>query len=160
MSKFEIYPMSRYVEEQMRIFNSFQQYFIIVFALFFLIIFACRGQHVIPEASTEPPPGTTGQGHRFIEEGRQDFLADRHFITEGLACKDCHGTESPGERASVEQCLKCHGSYEDVAALTEHLSMNPHRSHYGVIQCVLCHKSHEKSSFYCNTCHFFDVEVP
>ena len=151
--------MNRYVEEQMKISNSFQQYFIIVLALFFLIIFACRGRHVIPEPSTEAP-AATGMKHRFSEKDRQNFLADRHAVTEGFTCRDCHGTDSPEENASVDKCLDCHGGYEDVAALTEHLSMNPHKSHYGVIGCVLCHKSHEKSTFYCNTCHFFDVEVP
>ena len=81
---------------------------------------------------------------------------------QNATCRDCHLTDSPKVKASSEQCLECHGSYEDVAELTmEAFPVNPHNSHYGNMKCTQCHVIHGRSVLYCNTCHFFpDVKVP
>jgi nitrate/TMAO reductase-like tetraheme cytochrome c subunit len=54
-----------------------------------------------------------------------------------------------------EECLECHehGSYDEVVAMTAHLDeevgANPHDSHYGEMECRLCHKMHQESEDYC-----------
>ncbi|HBL25170.1 MAG TPA: hypothetical protein DDZ40_13815, partial [Deltaproteobacteria bacterium] len=30
---------------------------------------------------------------------------------------------------------------------------NPHKSHLGTIDCVVCHKAHQSSKAYCLDCH-------
>ncbi|RKX79845.1 MAG: hypothetical protein DRP87_01595 [Spirochaetes bacterium] len=30
----------------------------------------------------------------------------------------------------------------------------------GEINCNFCHRIHGESVFFCNRCHFFDIEVP
>lgn len=86
-------------------------------------------------------------------------LGDRH-TQRGINCELCHGSLPPKELVSMEQCLRCHGSYQQVAALTQKLSPNPHDSHYGKMRCTLCHKVHKDSVLYCNTCHSFEFKVP
>jgi len=86
-----------------------------------------------------------------------DHWHARHSVT----CVDCHGTFFPKHRLTVEQCLKCHGSYQDLAALTEDVyPTNPHDSHLGEVRCTRCHKAHKEPALYCNKCHVFDLEVP
>ena len=47
-----------------------------------------------------------------------DFLADRH-AARGVQCASCHIDGAPtADNASMEACLKCHGSYADVIART------------------------------------------
>ena len=65
-----------------------------------------------------------------------------------------------------EECLECHehGSYDEVVEMTAHLDeevgANPHDSHYGEMECRLCHRMHEESEDYCAQCHAWGFEVP
>jgi len=88
-----------------------------------------------------------------------NFLDHKHAMN-GITCKECHGTFLPKDVKVAGKCQGCHGSYTEVAALTKKASLNPHESHFGVIKCELCHKTHEESSLYCNECHLFNVKVP
>jgi hypothetical protein len=88
-------------------------------------------------------------------------LDDRH-AQHDIPCDLCHGKPAGEDAGSTGQCLKCHVSYERVAALTKSkgVSPNPHDSHYGEIRCTLCHRVHKDSELYCNGCHSFDLKVP
>jgi hypothetical protein len=88
-------------------------------------------------------------------------LDDRH-TQQRITCELCHGNPTGEDAGSTGQCLKCHVSYERIAALTKGkgVSPNPHDSHYGEIRCTLCHRVHKDSELYCNTCHSFDLKVP
>jgi cytochrome c nitrite reductase small subunit len=92
---------------------------------------------------------------------------------EGLVCLDCHEqvvleqvheearagtTQLKGRRFSMESCLDCHvpnehRSYEEIISRTEELARNPHDSHYGELECSICHKMHKVSVDYCAQCH-------
>jgi nitrate/TMAO reductase-like tetraheme cytochrome c subunit len=65
--------------------------------------------------------------------------------------------------ATKEFCLKCHGSYDKLAALTANYDpdsgRNPHQSHNGELDCYNCHKSHGQSTLYCAQCHS-DMKIP
>jgi cytochrome c nitrite reductase small subunit len=66
----------------------------------------------------------------------------------------------------MEECLQCHehGTYEEIvettADLVETVGANPHASHYGEMECRLCHKMHKESEDYCAQCHAWGFEVP
>ena len=104
---------------------------------------------------------------------------------EGLACLDCHEPtiqqqmdelavylqgdyEVPLKdlKYRMEDCLACHehGDYEEIIEMTadleEELGANPHASHYGEMECRLCHKMHGESDDYCAQCHAYGFEVP
>ena len=83
-----------------------------------------------------------------------------HHKNADLECCDCHGPGAVSSYQPVETkgCLSCHGSMEDVAALTKHLDaeeVNPHNSyHYGPkLDCFVCHSEHKQSESLCNFCH-------
>ncbi|WP_462327601.1 cytochrome c3 family protein [Desulfobaculum sp.] len=78
----------------------------------------------------------------------------------GTNCELCHGANNPSTAPDDRNCLKCHGTREQVAQLTAKLDHNPHNSpHYGTdAPCTTCHKEHEESTVYCNTCHPFHYE--
>jgi len=65
-----------------------------------------------------------------------------------------------------EDCYGCHehGSYEEIVQMTAELEdtvgANPHASHYGDMECRLCHKMHKESEDYCAQCHDWGFEVP
>jgi cytochrome c nitrite reductase small subunit len=65
-----------------------------------------------------------------------------------------------------ESCYECHehGTYEEIvemtAELAETVGANPHASHYGEMECRLCHRMHEESEDYCAQCHVWGFEVP
>ena len=69
-------------------------------------------------------------------------------------------------RFSKEFCLGCHEheSYAQLAemtkALEEEIGANPHDSHYGELECRLCHKVHRASQDYCANCHTWGWKVP
>jgi hypothetical protein len=90
----------------------------------------------------------------------QNFLADRH-IKRGASCTDCHGTSAPRHGAVVDMnaCMKCHGTFDQVAKLTASLGKrNPHDSHIGQLDCTVCHHGHSQSELYCANCHT-DLEL-
>lgn len=98
----------------------------------------------------------------------------------GLTCQECHtrtvrdgwreilstATHSfdvplKDNKPRTETCLRCHGSYEIVAARTQKLigrdgfalGRNPHDSHWGALDCGICHKMHKPSVDFCSRCH-------
>ena len=80
----------------------------------------------------------------------------------GIGCSDCHHDLSKAGYLSSDECLACHGSFEEVAALTKDLERNPHNSpHYGIrVDCDLCHLVHRKSENMCGQCHSWTLTVP
>jgi cytochrome c nitrite reductase small subunit len=101
------------------------------------------------------------------------FLAQAH-AEESVSCLECHEPtiqqqvdelvkfvtndyEIPLEEREFDQewCLRCHehGSYEELIQRTEELELNPHDSHYGEMECSICHKVHRESEDYCALCH-------
>jgi hypothetical protein len=107
------------------------------------------------------------------------FLANTHQGL-GLVCQDCHtrtvragltelvsnathSYEVPlkDHRVRPEECLRCHESYQVLAARTRDLKgpdgfplgRNPHDSHWGPIDCGICHKMHRTSVDLCAGCH-------
>lgn len=104
-----------------------------------------------------------------------ELLASKHRQA-GVTCQDCHkssyvdkvkegtkyitgqySTPLPGLKVSQQECLRCHGSYEKVAALTAKMEPNPHENpHFGNLECSSCHKMHKESKVYCAQCHNFD----
>jgi cytochrome c nitrite reductase small subunit len=111
------------------------------------------------------------------------YLDHRHAI-KGVTCDDCHiepgknrimemgkytkegidyvtgnyPTPLPQANLSKEYCLKCHGTYSELAQKTSNVTPNPHQSHLGEIQCQLCHKSHKPFENYCLKCHKWNFQ--
>ncbi len=102
-----------------------------------------------------------------------DYLANEHAEA-AIPCQSCHSrtmSDSLGEivtyargeyetpleeqEYSKEWCFQCHehGSYEELIQRTEELELNPHDSHYGEMECNICHKVHRASEDYCAQCH-------
>ena len=77
-----------------------------------------------------------------------------------VSCSSCHAKFAVEEEFSMEVCLKCHGSYADMALITKNTEPNPHESHLGEINCTFCHKIHEPSVDLCEQCHAFDFKMP
>ena len=78
----------------------------------------------------------------------------------GTNCALCHGAENPTKAADDANCLKCHGTREQVAQLTAELEPNPHDSpHYGFdVPCSTCHMEHKPAEIYCSSCHAFKYD--
>lgn len=86
-----------------------------------------------------------------------------------FSCVDCHGEETPLEEYYLipsQSCFNCHGSPEDVAALTPQYDgkggINPHNSFHldTRIECYMCHQEHKPSRNYCAQCHDANVWMP
>lgn len=90
----------------------------------------------------------------------EPWLADRH-VSRGTGCAACHQENPPSKPVLSEQCMKCHGSYEEIAARTDDGDINPHQSHLGEPDCTNCHKGHAAPSLMCEQCHQFnELKVP
>jgi cytochrome c3-like protein len=114
------------------------------------------------------------------------FLANTHAQAK-IVCQDCHtrtvkaamtelvsnvthSYEVPlkDHRVRPEDCLRCHGSYEYLGELTKDLKgpdgyslgRNPHDSHWGRLDCGICHKMHKASVDFCSACHGFPITGP
>jgi hypothetical protein len=89
---------------------------------------------------------------RDFRSDKPPFLADR-LLAKGLDCRACH-TE-PGKKATGEACLKCHGSFEEVAKRTRDMDPNPHANHSTDYDpdCTRCHHGHKANEVYCVKCH-------
>lgn len=74
-------------------------------------------------------------------------------------CDACHGTSEPVKRAPASSCIECHDGYPGIGEITKGVEPNPHDSHQGEIRCTACHKVHEPSVLYCNSCHSFELEM-
>jgi hypothetical protein len=110
------------------------------------------------------------------------FTAYTHAAV-GLVCQDCHtrtlrdglrelasnvthSYQLPLKDHNVSpdvECFRCHVSYEYLAGLTKDLrgpdgfslGRNPHDSHWGPLECSVCHKMHKPSVDFCSECHGF-----
>lgn len=97
----------------------------------------------------------------------------------GFGCLNCHeqgvlvevhrsadstATSINERKFPKESCLKCHGSYANLIALTKDSTeltviadeaVNPHDTHLGEVDCYYCHKMHKKFKpiNYCYDCH-------
>lgn len=107
-----------------------------------------------------------------------DYLAQRHADA-AIRCQTCHPqTVSKGVhnifvrvrgnyrlrrlRVPKRMCLQCH-AHDSYAALVERTGgrkKNPHQSHYGEIDCRICHKMHQPSVDYCSACHDPTTRAP
>ena len=90
-------------------------------------------------------------------------LADFHLL--GNNCESCHATEAgpTDDNLTYEnaQCIRCHGSLEELADVGVKAGVSPHKSHLiGEVSCTACHNGHEKSVSYCDACHSFPHEIP
>jgi hypothetical protein len=111
--------------------------------------------------------------------GEATAMGSGHY-KDDVVCIDCHEPtleqqmeeleiyisgdyETPLKQRRFDQewCLRCHGSYEEIAEQPAVLEMerNPHGSHYGELDCRICHKMHQTSELYCASCHD-DVTIP
>jgi hypothetical protein len=114
---------------------------------------------------------------------KSDFLAHQHEKA-GVGCLECHEVPLKQQKDHLAKskkkqykepleereygndlCLRCHGSYKDLIERTKDfrakgLPKNPHGSHYGEIDCNLCHKAHRTSVDYCAQCHQPGVSKP
>jgi hypothetical protein len=112
-----------------------------------------------------------------------DFLDHKHGKS-GIGCLECHQLTPQQEKQHVakfnkktykfpleereygnEMCFRCHGNYKDIIERLKDyrgkgLSRNPHESHYGEMDCNLCHKAHKTSIDYCSQCHQPVVNKP
>jgi fumarate reductase flavoprotein subunit len=84
----------------------------------------------------------------------------------GVTCVECHPGAKGGkvkvddnERVPNLSCVRCHGDLKAVGAGTPG-PLNPHLSHLGETSCTLCHRGHEPSRSYCQSCHAFDMKIP
>jgi fumarate reductase flavoprotein subunit len=97
-------------------------------------------------------------------------LAKKH-VDAGITCTQCHTSGIPAKKAAgdsnlsrlatKEACLKCHGSYKELAEKTVGYQkpFNPHYSHYGELNCYTCHRVHQASEQFCTSCHM-EMKVP
>ncbi len=115
----------------------------------FAVVAACAAVFLTPAAAQSPPAPGAGHG----------FLIDKH-VAAGLSCDACHAENPPAKAADQSACIKCHGSYKDIAAKTAADQPNPHASHLGDIPCASCHHVHQASVTYCAQCHNFDLTTP
>ena len=97
-------------------------------------------------------------GSYFRSWAASSFLDFRHARA-GFTCEHCHETYFP-KGGSSEACIRCHGSYKNLAVLTKAVRPNPHASHQTDLACTNCHKAHQKSKLYCDLCHSFELQVP
>jgi nitrate/TMAO reductase-like tetraheme cytochrome c subunit len=89
-----------------------------------------------------------------------NHLADRH-AQNGVECAGCHVEKVPSKAPKMDTCLKCHGgSYEELAKAPAEKKPNPHYTHVGDKECIVCNKGHKAPEFFCNDCHKFKVQMP
>ena len=106
-----------------------------------------------------------------------NLLASKHAAL-GINCLGCHDETqlvTAHQNVNVNMtvpllnypqsfCLKCHGSYAALIALTANsqafltpdgTAINPHNTHLGPIDCSNCHQIHNQSPGinYCYSCH-------
>jgi len=119
-------------------------------------------------------PGYCANCHadpHFSSWEHSDYLADKHAKA-AIRCQTCHPqTISKGAhniftrlkgnfklrrlRVPKQMCFQCHAhpSYAELIERTSGTKRNPHKSHYGEIDCRICHKMHQASVDYCSACH-------
>ena len=99
---------------------------------------------------------------------------------EGITCLECHEPTIKQQINEVivfvtgdykiplrerklpkEKCFECHDNYEVLIPLTEEgFERNPHNSHWGEMECHICHNMHRDSVDYCAQCHDPVTDAP
>ncbi len=148
-----------------------------LFALMLMVLLAA-GADAADRTSGGARQTTAAQRTKPTQEDRQLFdkataswknssFTDHLHQQKGVGCVDCHGKSRPvkGDAADNATCSKCHGDYPALAARSKLpaklANRNPHASHLGDIDCVVCHKAHTVSAPYCLGCHTnFDMRIP
>lgn len=123
-------------------------------------------QKVLPKEHKDTIPMTGADCGECHKSGPSSLrtklpLAHLHQLN-GTACRDCHDSKEAPQALTTQQCLACHGSYDEVAAGTAGSDPDPHNSpHYGKEQdCDLCHHQHQASENFCSQCHEWKLTVP
>lgn len=134
-----------------------------------LLMFSTQGSVATTEASPQAakeqeavgynPSAATQVREKTREMLGRKTLKDYHYKVHqnGNSCQLCHTGEAPTSPPDDANCIRCHGTPEQVAKLTENLERNPHNSpHYGYyVPCTTCHKEHQESKVLCADCHTF-----
>ena len=105
---------------------------------------------------------TISSGTESVKGGKiGEALSSKHKKYAELTCDDCHMTTTL-TGITTDQCLSCHGSFEEVAAVTKNMDPDPHDSpHYGKeLDCDLCHHEHSVSENFCAQCHEWELILP
>jgi hypothetical protein len=108
-----------------------------------------------------------------------EYEAHLHAVEE-VECLDCHESSVRQQmdeltkfvakdykiplrerKLKQEVCLSCkeHDSYPELAETTKDWPRNVHASHWGDMECYLCHKQHRPNVLYCTKCHT-DLTLP
>lgn len=124
-----------------------------------------------PSTQTAQKVKQTQEDKRLFQQATASWktssFMDHLHQQKGVGCTDCHGKTTPVKGDTVENttCSNCHGTYPVIAARSKLpakiANRNPHSSHLGDIDCVVCHKAHTVSESYCLGCHAkFDMKMP
>lgn len=159
---------------------------IAVFVLVGVVIVGGAGGVAFWEYHEQPRfCGTCHIMQPYLDSWQESDLGAHYHAEYEVACLDCH-VASLGQQVhelvvyvqgnydlplsemeySMEDCFRCHehGSYEQIIEMTADLKSevgaNPHDSHYGEMECRLCHKMHRESEDYCAQCHSYGWAVP
>lgn len=165
---------------------TFRNFLFAGFVLVFLI-FAAGDLMAAEKSPYQDDPRSCGGCHiikPYVDSWKNsDFLAHKHG-TAKVACAECHKLSAKQKNRNVvafknkkykspleereygnDLCFGCHGSYQEVRERTKDfgakgLLRNPHESHYGDLDCNMCHKMHRTSIDYCSQCHETGVNKP
>ncbi len=88
-------------------------------------------------------------------------LSHLHLLSD-ISCSDCHGKKKKETSLSSDDCHTCHDGFDAIVSLTSSIEPNPHDSHYGEMDCDVCHHLHSPSENFCNQpgCHTIYYVVP
>lgn len=151
-----------------------------VFIVAAALVVSLAGVAGCAPGATEPKESTMKDGAQIavntdplsneVASNEEQHRANKH-LTYSTQCEDCHIGESDPHAAPVtdEGCRNCH-DYDAVVNATADLvdeknrMPNPHDSHIGDVDCMLCHSNHTESTYYCLTCHpdseYQEIAVP
>lgn len=70
-------------------------------------------------------------------------------------CAVCHQASPPSaENANREACVGCHGEAPEKGSVTaDGKTLNPHKGHFDVFDCLQCHPAHKPGKNGCLECH-------
>lgn len=149
-----------------------------LFALLLAVVLAAGAYAAEKKSGSAKPSAEVSQKIKPTKEDKKLFqqataswknssFMDHLHQQKGVGCKECHGKGTPVKGDTVENktCSSCHGGYPALAAKSKLppklAKRNPHASHLGDIDCVVCHKAHTVSVPYCLGCHAkFDMKIP
>ncbi|HIF9380906.1 TPA: cytochrome c3 family protein [Photobacterium damselae] len=143
-----------------------QSYLTILFAIFTFLLGGYTQADTSQDTRYQPTISEKIQHWISTKEGKKTVKPYHQAVHQNgeTNCALCHTSNTPTLPPKDKNCLACHGSPEQIAALTErnknsdhYIEPNPHNSvHYGTdLSCTACHKEHQKSVIYCNNCHKF-----